>query len=133
MAGKIEYSANDQIISGHVSGTLYSLTFAQEVLDVTGQFIKTTNVSINGSEETEFLRTDKFWSIKASYLTAALVLEWQEFFYSTKLGQSFTYWPDAAVSGTSYTVVMVTKEYKPKRVGTTDNDFSFIFQIKLEV
>jgi len=131
MSGKINYQAKDEIASGHVLDTYYDLTFAMEVLNDTDDFIKTINTSLSGAEETVFLRTDVMWDVTASFISKTDLDYWKEMIYSTKLGESFTFYPDS--TGPGYTCVMVTKGYKPVRFGTTDDQFSFALKIKLEV
>jgi len=129
MPGKINYQAIDNVIPAHTVGNFYDLIYSMEILNQNDDFIKNETKSLSGFVETNFVRTERSWAIKASFLPAIILPEWQEFFYSTKIGEVFKLYLDST-DVTFINVSMVTAKHAPARFGKLDDEFSFTFTVR---
>jgi len=129
MAGKVNYQAIDNVIPAHTVGDFYDLVYAMEILNQQDNFVKNETKSLSGFVETNFVRTERTWEIKASFLPTSILPEWQEFFYSTKIGEEFKLYLDSNDS-TFINVAMATPTHAPARFATLDSEFSFTFTVR---
>lgn len=89
----ITYTAVRGIISGHSSGTDYSLDFDAQRLDSSHKEFLDESRALDGTTEALLHRIEAHWRITSHVLTESERSSWLEFLKSTAAREAFTFDP----------------------------------------
>jgi hypothetical protein len=87
----ITYTAKRRLVSGHSSGTSYSLETAARVMDPNDRHAISSNISMDGTTEGVLDRIDEEWSVTTGAIAGADLDAWREFFSSVAAKESFSF------------------------------------------
>lgn len=93
----LEYDPT-QTATAHASGSSYTIGFDAEQLDPSFSTKRTQRVSLGGSTETIFQRTEEKWAVKTSILEESDIPQWRELLKSVAGGETFTFDPYGTTS-----------------------------------
>ena len=127
----ITYTAKRELISGHSSGTDYTITIYPRTIDRSNKTIKSENVSLSGVTETIRYRKDSYIDVTAIKIAEADLPQWREFFHSVDAGESFTIELTSDSPETPLSVTLDSDSFTETRMSTFSTTFQVSFRVKL--
>lgn len=127
----ITYTAKRELISGHSSGTDYTITIYPRVVDRSNKTFKSENVSLSGVTETIRYRKESYIDVTAIKIDEADLPQWREFFHSVDAGESFTIELTSDSPETPLSVTLDSDSFTETRMSTFSTTFQVSFRVKL--